>query len=99
MPFDLTAVLLVVDQDKYAQYRSEIAPLLKAMGGAFRYDFEIARTLKSDASHEINRVFILRFADRGAKERFFTLPQYLEIRARLFETAVRRMTTIAEHAG
>ena len=97
MPFDMTTALFVADPDKYAQYRAEIAPLLKAAGGAFRYDFEIARTLKSEAGHEINRVFILRFPDRGAKERFFTDRRYLEIRARLFETAVRRMTTIAEH--
>jgi Uncharacterized conserved protein len=99
MPFDMTTVLFVADQDKYAQYRAEIAPLLKAIGGAFRYDFEIAKTLKSEAGHDINRVFMLRFPNREAKERFFTHPQYQEIRVRLFETAVRRMTTIAEHTG
>jgi uncharacterized protein (DUF1330 family) len=43
-------------------------------------------------------VFLLRFPDREAKERFFAHPQYLEIRARLFETAVQRVTTIAEHS-
>ena len=32
MPFDMTAVLFVADQDKYAQYRAEIAPLLNAIG-------------------------------------------------------------------
>jgi uncharacterized protein (DUF1330 family) len=98
MPFDMTVALLVADQDRYAQYRAEIATLLKAAGGAFRYDFEIARTLKSEAGHDINRVFLLRFPDREAKERFFAHPQYLEIRARLFETAVQRVTTIAEHS-
>ena len=45
MPLDLTAVLLVADKDKYARYRAKIAPLLEATGGAFRYDFEISRTL------------------------------------------------------
>ena len=87
MPFDMTTVLFVDDQDRYPQYRAEIALLLKAIGGASRYDFEIVKTLKSEAGHDINRVFIRRFPDCGA------------IRARLFETAVRRMTTSAEHAG
>jgi uncharacterized protein (DUF1330 family) len=90
----MIAALFVADQDKYAQYRAEIAPLLQAVGGAFRYDFEIAKTLKSEAGHEINRVFILSFPDRAAKERFFSDPRYLEIRGRLFETAVRGITIL-----
>ena len=67
MPFDMTTVRFVADQDKYAQYRAEIAPLLNAIGGAFRYDFEINKTLKSEAGHDINRVFILRFPNRGRR--------------------------------
>ena len=97
MPFDIVAVLFVAGQDQYAAYRAEIAPLLEAAGGAFRYDFEIAKTLKSEVGHDINRLFMLRFPDRAAKERFFANPQYLEIRARLFEPAVRQITLIAEH--
>jgi uncharacterized protein (DUF1330 family) len=88
----MIAALFVADQEKYAQYRAEIAPLLQAAGGAFRYDFEIARTLKSEAGHEINRVFILSFPDRATKESFFSNPRYLKIRARLFESAVRAIT-------
>jgi len=95
--YELTLGLLVVDTAIYAQYRAEIAPLLRAEAAAFRFDFEIARTLKSEADHEINRLFLLRFPDRAAKERFFTNPQYLEIRSRLFERAVRGMTILAEH--
>ena len=49
MPFDMTTVLFVDDQDRYPQYRAEIALLLKAIGGASRYDFEIVKTLKSEA--------------------------------------------------
>src|SRR5215472_15156104 len=99
MPFDMTAMLFVADKDKYAQYRAEIAPLLEAAGGTFRYDFEVAKALKSEVSDDINRVFILRFPDRETKECFFTHSQYLEIHARLFDAAVRQMTIIAEHAA
>ena len=96
MAYDMTAALLVANEDQYAQYRAEIAPLLEKAGGAFRYDFRIAATLKSEVDHEINRLFILRFPDRAAKERFFADPQYRAIRARLFEPAAPRMTVVGE---
>ena len=71
MLFEMDVGLLVMDHQKYAQYRAEITPLLEAAGGRFRYDFEVARTLKSEAGHDINRVFAIRFPDRTSKERFF----------------------------
>jgi uncharacterized protein (DUF1330 family) len=97
MSFEITIALFVADHEQYAQYRAEIAPLLKTAGGRFRYDFEVARTLKSDASHEINRVFVLQFPDRESKERFFADPVYREIRRWLFEQAVRATSVIAEY--
>jgi uncharacterized protein (DUF1330 family) len=97
MAFEMTVELLVADHEKYAQYRAEIAPLLKTAGGKFRYDFEIARTLKGEVDHDINRLFVIQFVDRPSKERFFADPQYLEIRARLFAKAVEATAIIAEH--
>ena len=97
MSYEMTVGLLVKDTAAYTQYRAEIAPLLLAESGAFRFDFEIARTLRSEADHEINRLFLLRFPDRAAKERFFAGPQYKEIRSRLFESAVRGTTILSEH--
>jgi len=85
---ELTVGLLLADHEKYAAYRAAIAPLLEAAGAGFRYDFEVSRTLKSEASHDINRVFVLRFPDRGSKERFFADPRYVDIRARLYAPAV-----------
>lgn len=96
MPFEMIFGLLVVNRETYAQYRVEIASLLQAAGGKFRYDFEVARMLKSEADHDINRLFVVQFPDRASKERFFTDPQYLEIRARLFENAVGARTIIAQ---
>src|SRR5262245_44712042 len=97
--FERIVGLLVVDDQKYAQYRAEIAPLLKAAGGSFRYDFEVSRTLKGEAEHQINRLFVLQFPDRRAGEEFFKDSRYLEIRARLFEKAVAGATIIAESAS
>ena len=97
MPFEMTVGLLVADQASYTQYRAEMTPLLEAVGGRFRYDFEVARTLKGEAGHEINRLFMIEFPDRATKERYFSDPKYLEIRARLFEPAVKSTTRIAEY--
>src|SRR3954471_10334448 len=88
MAYEMTVGLLVRDHETYAQYRASIARLLQAAGAWFRYDFEVSRTLKGEAGHEINRVFVLRFPDQAAKERFFADPRYVEIRSHLFERAV-----------
>ena len=97
MPFEMTVGLNVIDDEKYARYRDEIAPLMQSAGGRFRYDFTIARTLKHEAGHEINRLFVVHFPDRATKDHFFADPKYVEIRSRLFEKAVKGATIIAEY--
>jgi len=97
MAYEMTVGLLVEDQARYAQYRSEIRPLLEEAGGAFRYDFIVSRVLQSESGTEINRLFVLQFPDQSTKERFFADPRYLEIRRRLFEPAVKATVTIAEY--
>jgi uncharacterized protein (DUF1330 family) len=97
MPFEIVMGLFVDDDETYTKYRAAIAPLLEAAGAGFRYDFAVARTLKSDGGVEFNRVFVLRFPDREARQRFFADPGYLAIRAALFEKAVRRAALIAEY--
>lgn len=96
MSFQMIVGLFVADQEKYAQYRAEMTPLLHAAGGSFRFDFEVARTLKNDAPHDINRVFVIQFPDRETRDRFFADPRYLDIRGRLFEVSVNGITRIAE---
>ena len=98
MPFEMTVGLNVVDGEKYARYREEIAPLMQSAGGRFRYDFTIAQTLKNESGHEINRVFVVHFPDRATKERFFADAKYVEIRSRLFEKAVKGASIIAEYS-
>jgi uncharacterized protein (DUF1330 family) len=97
MAFEMIVGLWVADQEKYAQYRAEMTPLLEAAGGRFRYDFEVARTLKCDEGHDVNRVFMIQFPDQAAKEVFFADPRYLEIRGRLFTAAVERTIRIAQY--
>jgi uncharacterized protein (DUF1330 family) len=97
MSYEMTVGLLVTDQAMYAQYRREMRPLLERAGGAFRYDFDVARVLESEDGAEINRAFVIQFPDRSTKERFFADPRYLEIRRRLFEPSVKSAVRIAEY--
>jgi uncharacterized protein (DUF1330 family) len=97
MPFEMTVALFVADHEKYAAYRAEIAPLLEATGGRFRYDVDVSRNRTSEAHHDINRLFVIQFPDRARKESFFSNSQYREIRDRLFVKAVEGVTIIAEY--
>jgi uncharacterized protein (DUF1330 family) len=84
MSYEMTVGLFVIDRKKYSDYRAEIAPLLEASRAGFRFDFEVARQLKTEAGSQINRLFVIRFPDRASKDSFFADPRYLEVRARLF---------------
>ena len=97
MSYEMTVGLLVVDQERYAQYRKEMRPLLEEAGGAFRYDFDVARVLRGEGGAEINRAFVLRFPDQSSKERFFADARYVEIKRRLFDPAVKARVAIAEY--
>jgi uncharacterized protein (DUF1330 family) len=93
----MTVGLLVVDQGTYAQYRKEMRPLFDEAGGAFRYDFDVARTLHSEDGADINRAFVLQFPSQSNQERFFADPRYVEIKRRLFDPAVKQRVSIAEY--
>ena len=97
MPYERIVGLEVTDQDAYTQYRTEMAPLMDAAGGEFRYDFDVARVLRGENDARINRAFVIRFPSQAASERFFADPRYLEIRRRLFEPSVSSTVLIAEY--
>lgn len=97
MPYQMMVALAVADQDAYAQYRAGMTPLLEASGGAFAYDFEVSRELKPGGDPPINRVFVISFPDKAAKDAFFSDTRYIEIRARHFTRAVARTVRIGEH--
>ena len=56
MVHEMMVALTVTDGAKYQAYREAMAPILADYGGGFRYDFDIARVLKSASDHAINRV-------------------------------------------
>jgi len=94
MSFERVVALNVVDLALYQKYRDEMAPILKAHGGGFRYDFTVSKTLTSEASHPINRLFVISFPDQESHDRFFANPDYKKIRATYFEPAVQGVTLL-----
>ncbi len=97
MPHEILVALDVADPPSYQRYREAMTPLLEAAGGSFRYDFEIARTLRSEAPHPITRLFAIAFPDRAAREAFFADPDYLAAREQWFVPAVKGVTIVAEY--
>lgn len=88
MVHELMVGLHVTDAAGYQRYREEMASLLAAHGGGFRYDFTIAEVLRSASEHPVNRVFAIYFADRERMQAFFAHPDYLAIKARWFTRSV-----------
>jgi uncharacterized protein (DUF1330 family) len=97
MAHEMVVALHVSDPELYAKYRAAMAPLLAARGGGFRYDFEVARSLRSASAHPINRVFTIHFATAADKDAFFADPEYRAIRARFFERAVAGTTILGSY--
>ena len=92
MAHELLVGLTVTDDALYQQYRAAMAPLLAAHGGGFRYDFTIAKVLRTASDHPINRVFAIYFGSLAQKEAFFAHPEYLAIKQRYFQGSVAGTT-------
>lgn len=67
-----------------------MTPLLEAHGGRFVVDVRVAEVLRSPepGAAGFNRLFTLRFRSQRDHDAFFADPEYLAIRARLFEPSV-----------
>ena len=97
MTHEIMVGLTVTDDELYRQYRAAMAPLLRAHGGGFRYDFTVAKVLESVSDHAINRVFAIYFESRARKEAFFAHPEYLAIKQRFFLRSVSGTTIFGEY--
>lgn len=97
MTHEMMVGLTVTDDDVYQQYRAAMAPLLAAHGGGFRYDFTVAKVLKSASEHPINRVFAIYFGSEAQKNAFFAHPDYLAIKARFFTRSVAGTTIFGSY--
>jgi uncharacterized protein (DUF1330 family) len=97
MKYQMLVGLQVTDQERYTAYRTEMRPLLEAAGGGFRFDCEVSRVLQGPNEAGVNRLFVIEFPSRDAKEAFFSDPRYVEIRTRLFVSSVGTASILAEY--
>ncbi len=95
--FEMLVGLEVLDEERYAEYRAAMKPILHRMGGRFTCDFRVSGVLTEDVTGaageeaidpRINRVFVLSFPDEQTKEAFFGDAGYVEAREEWFEGAV-----------
>lgn len=97
MSFEMIVALELSDKKGYQNYRDGMTPLLEAVGGGFRYDFEVSKVLKGEVKHGLNRVFAIHFPDRATRDKFFTSEKYNNVRSQFYEKAVANRTIIAEY--
>ena len=97
MAYEMLVGLQVSDDAIYAAYREAMTPILKRYGGGFRFDFVVGKVLRSEASHEINRVFTIYFKDLGSKNGFFSDPEYKTVKEKFFERSVKNTTIISQY--
>ena len=87
----------VIDEAGYARYRTEMTPLLEAHGGRFVLDVRVAEILRASSSVAFNRLFAIRFPSARHRDAFFANPDYMAIRARLFEPSVSEMVRLGDY--
>ncbi len=95
--FEILIGLNVIDEDGYQKYRDEMTPILESVGGEFRYDFTIKKTLKSETENNINRFFIMSFPNEQLRKDFFNYPDYKAINKQYLKSSVTDITMIAEY--
>jgi uncharacterized protein (DUF1330 family) len=88
----------VIDEAGYTGYRTEMTPLLEAHGGRFVLDVRVAEVLRAPSSVAFNRLFAIRFPSTRHRDAFFANPDYMAIRARLFEPSVSEMVRLGDYA-
>ena len=89
--------LQVLDEDTYARYRAEMTPLLEAHGGRFIVDVRVAEVLRAPSGSPFNRLFTIRFPSARQRDAFFEHPDYLAIRAKLFQPSVSAVFRLGDY--
>ena len=97
MMFERIMGLDVTDDLEYQRYREAMLPILTSYGGAFGYDFKIAKVLLSKTKDNINRVFTIEFPSKEKMEAFFSNPDYVAVQNRYLKNSIKSKTIISMH--
>lgn len=87
----------VVDEGTYARYRAEMTPLLETHGGRFVVDVRVAEILRAPPGSPFNRLFTIRFPSSQQRDAFFAHPDYLAVRAALFQPSVSSIVQLGDY--
>jgi uncharacterized protein (DUF1330 family) len=97
-PNEVLIGVRVIDEAGYARYRAELAPLLERHGARFILDVRVAEILRAPLPTACNRLFAIRFPSPRHHDAFFADPDYVALRARLFEPNVSEMVRLGDYA-
>jgi uncharacterized protein (DUF1330 family) len=97
-PHEMLIGVDVIDEAGYAKYRAEMTPVLEAHGGRFILDVRVSEILRGASPGAFNRLFTIRFPSARHRDAFFANPDYLAIRARLFEPSVSGVVRLGDYA-
>jgi len=97
MSHEILVGVQVKDSDMYRRYREAMMPILERMGGEFRYDWDVAKVLKSAVDKPMNRVIVIRFPDSLTKQAFFNDHGYKRAKVEFFEKGVETSTILAAY--
>mgnify|MGYP003636681243 FL=1 len=97
MSYERIMGLNIINDGDYQKYREGMIPILHSYGGSFGFDFKVNEVLISKKNDSINRVFTIDFPSKEIMDQFFTDPQYLAVKAKYFDSAVRTVTIISMH--
>lgn len=84
----------IADPEGYARYRLAMEPLLETAGGRLLLDVEGRATIHP-GGFVANRALLIAFDSAAAAQAFFASSDYVGVRARLFEPAVRNAHAVA----
>ncbi|MEZ9232518.1 DUF1330 domain-containing protein [Vibrio amylolyticus] len=95
--YEMLVGLEVSNPDVYALYRKAMKPILTQYQGGFGVDFIVSEVLLSQTDAPINRVFTIHFPSASTADEFFSSPEYLEVKAKYFETSVNHITILSSY--
>lgn len=79
MSYYFLVSIRVTDPDKYADYRANVSATIEAHGG--RYLVRGGEAQAFEGEHDPRtRVVVLEFPDRAAAERWWSSPEYAEVK-------------------
>lgn len=97
MAVEILVGVQVTDEVRYEEYRHYMVPILLRFGGRFMIDVKLKSVLKPVAARSINRMFSIRFPSEHALAGFFSDPEYVAVKERVFAASTGQVSTLGHY--